>query len=267
MRFLSRVVLSISAVLFFSVPARAVSLEGLTDQEKGTRLAIMQTLNPFVDQRKKEGTAPLIIFGELYARLTAEQKAFMEEFRAIDPAAVGGSSRRLPPPAPNTRFIQMDRQAALREGKPVLLDTQYLPEPAYEAYARMMGAMEQDLGKSLRVESGYRSPAYQLYLFLFYMPKHDYSVRETNRHVALPGCSEHGSPAFQAIDFITPGGINGEDRPEEFEELQEYGWLNARAKEFGFFLSYPRPLASSGPAASAFEPWHWHYEAERSQSS
>ena len=232
-------------------PAFAVSLDGLNDREKAVRQSAMQALVPFVDERKQAGTAPLITFEELYARLTAEQAVFLEEFRAIDPASVGGSSRRLPLPAPDTRFVRLDQPK---------LDTQFLPEPAYEAYARMMAAMEGDLGKRLLVESGYRSPAYQLYLFLFYMPKHGYSVRETNRHVALPGCSEHGSPAFQAIDFITPEGINGEDRPEEFEELQEYGWLNARAKEFGFYLSYPRPSAGSGQRESAFEPWHWHYE-------
>ena len=216
----------------------------------------MQRLNPFVDERKKEGTAPLITLEELTARLTSEQKGFLEEFRKIDPAAVGGASRRLPAPAPDTQFIRLDRQVVLREEKPIQVDTQFLPAAAHTAYQRMMEAMERDLGKRLLVESGYRSPAYQLTLFLFYMPKHGYSVRETNRHVALPGCSEHGSPAFQAIDFITPEGINGEDRPEEFEELQEYGWLHARAREFGFFLSYPRG------GESAFEPWHWHYEEQ-----
>ena len=225
------------------------------------RESIMKTLVPLVDERKKAGTAPLTTFEQLYARLTAEQAAFLEEFRKIDPAQIGGSSRRLPLPGAGTHFSRLARQEVVKEGKPILLDIQYLPDQAYEAYQRMMTAMERDLGRRLLVESGYRSPAYQLYLFLFYMPKHAYSVRETNRHVALPGCSEHGSPAFQAIDFITPAGINGEDRPEEFEELQEYGWLHARAGEFGFHLSYPRPSADSGQAASAFEPWHWHYES------
>lgn len=253
--------------------AGAVSLDGLTAQEMELRQSLMKKLVPFVDARKKAGTAPLITFEELTARLAPAEIAFLESFRRIDPAEVGGSSRRLPPPAPDTRFIRMDRQAVLREGKRVLLDTQYLPLEAHEAYRRMMAAMEEDLGKRLLVESGYRSPAYQLYLFLFYMPKHAYSVRETNRHVALPGCSEHGCPAFQAIDFITPEGINGEDRPEEFEELQEYGWLRARAREFGFHLSYPRPLLKSPllpgaevgvrEAVSAFEPWHWHHREER----
>jgi D-alanyl-D-alanine carboxypeptidase len=125
-----------------------------------------------------------------------------------------------------------------------------------EAYQRMMAAMQADLGRRLLVESGHRSPAYQLYLFLYYMPKHDWSVKETNRFVALPGHSEHGNPNRQAIDFINQTGINGEDNPDEFEALPEYAWLQRRAGEFGFFLSYPRGNAQN----TAFEPWHWHYE-------
>ena len=252
MRFLFAVVLPVCGILCFSVPARAVSLDGLNEREKMLLNATVEVLDPFISQRRAAGTAPLITFEELYSHVSPEQARFLDAFRALDPKQTGGSNRKLPAPRPETRFVRLVQPN---------LAVQYVPEPAYRAYLRMMAAMEQDLGKRLLVESGYRSPAYQLYLFLFYMPNHSTSVRETNRHVALPGYSEHGSPAFQAIDFITPGGINGEDRPEEFEELQEYGWLHARAKEFGFFLSYPRPSAGSGQGESAFEPWHWHYEA------
>ena len=241
-------------------PAVGLSLDGLTEEEKALHSETLRALVPFVDERKRAGNAPLITFEEIYAHLPPAERAFADSLRNVDPAQTAGSSRKLPAPQPDTRFVRLDRQVVLKEGKPVLLDTQFVPLEPYEAYRRMMAAMEQDLGKRLLVESGYRSPAYQLYLFLFYMPKHGHSVRETNRHVALPGCSEHGSPDFQAFDFITPGGVNGEDRPEEFEELQEYGWLHARAWEFGFHLSYPRPSTGSGQAASAFEPWHWHYE-------
>ncbi len=250
-------VLAISALLYSSLfprPVFPLNLDRLDAEELRLRESIMRRLVPLADRRRQEGTAPLITFEELYAGLSQREIEFLEQFRRVDPAEVGGSSRRLPPPAADSEFVRLDRQVVLREGKPIRLDAQYLPRTAHEAYRRMMAAMEEDLGKRLLVESGYRSPAYQLYLFLYYMPKHGHSVRETNRHVALPGCSEHGSPDFQAIDFITPEGVNGEDRPEEFEELQEYGWLRARAREFGFRLSYPR----GGP--SAFEPWHWHWE-------
>ena len=232
----------------------AISVDRLDKQEITLLKSTLETLDPLMTKRKQAGTAPLITFEELSTSLTKRQVAFLNEIRQLDPHILQGSSRKLPPPSADDQFVRLETQIVLREGKPILLDVQYLPSPAYEAYRRMMAAMEADLGKRLLVESGFRSPAYQLYLFLFYMPKHGYSIRETNRFVALPGFSEHGSPKRQAIDFITPDGINGEDRPEEFEELQEYGWLKARAHEFGYSLSYPR----GGP--SAFEPWHWHFE-------
>jgi len=236
--------------------AHGVGPDQLEQREISLLKNTMEQLDPLIEQRKKTGTAPLVTFEELYVPLTPEQVAFMEAVRRLDPVQFEGSSRaKLPPPSPREQFVLLDTQVILRDGKETHLDPQYLPLPAHEAYRRMMAAMEQELGKRLLVESGYRSPAYQLYLFLFYLPKHGYSVRETNRFVALPGFSEHGSPQRQAIDFVTPHGINGEDRPEEFEELQEYGWLLRRAPEFGFFLSYPR----GGP--SAYEPWHWHFES------
>jgi len=255
-----------SLLLFFHHPApcAALSLEQLNDSEKALLRSVVKTLDPVIAKRREAGTAPMLTFEELYAPLQPTQVQFLQQFRQLDPSAVGGTSRKLPPPSEKDRFVRLGNQTVVRDGNPTRLDRQYLPAPAYEAYRRMMEAMEAEIGKRLLVESGYRSPAYQLYLFLFYLPKHGYSIRETNRFVALPGCSEHGSPPRQAIDFITPGGINGEDRPAEFEELQEYGWLMRRANEFGFYLSYPRSSASSGQAASAFEPWHWHYEGATS---
>ncbi len=122
--------------------------------------------------------------------------------------------------------------------------------------------MEKDLGKYLMIESGYRSPAYQLYLFVFYLQNHDYSIKETNRWVALPGTSEHGDPSRQAIDFINQEGISGENHPEDFEELDEYEWLTQKASGFGFVLSYPR----NNPTNSAFEPWHWRFDPETAKN-
>ena len=118
-----------------TVPARALSLDGLDDRERMFLNGTVETLDPFVSRRRDEGTAPLITFEELYARASPAQ----------------------------AQFVRLEQPN---------LSVQYLPSSAYEAYVRMMEALEQDLGKHLLVESGYRSPAYQLYLFLFYMPKH-----------------------------------------------------------------------------------------------
>ena len=178
--------------------------------------------------------------------------------RSIKAETLGSTSHYFgePSAADQALLTSVGAEQVVKSGAATPLDPQYLPAPALAAYQRMMEAMRTDLGARLFVESGYRSPAYQLYLFLFYLPKHDYAITETNRFVALPGYSEHGNPRRQAIDFINAEGINGEDHPEEFEALPEYRWLQQHAAVYGFFLSYPR----DNPSHTSFEPWHWHYE-------
>lgn len=202
----------------------------------------------------------LLTFEELYDPLSEEETHFLEGIQKMDPRQLGATHHTFDVSPPDTFFVKLPDQRMQRGGQWVILPKQYLPQEVYHAYQEMMAAMKEDLGKILYVESGYRSPAYQLYLFLYYLRKHHYSIRETNRFVALPGHSEHGAPERQAIDFINEEGINGEENPEEFERLPEYKWLTRHAKKYGFFLSYPR----DNPWGTSFEPWHWHYEEETS---
>ena len=238
-------------------PAAALNVERLEPKEIEALQSLLDSLEPMLNQKKQDGTAILLSWETLYAPLSSEHQAFLDQMRAIKAETLGATSHYYGESAESSELVSVGPQFTLNKGVAKTLDPQYLPRPVLEAYRRMMDAMKADLGKQLFVESGYRSPAYQLYLFLYYMPKHGYSITETNRFVALPGYSEHGYPPKQAIDFINAAGINGEDHPEEFEALPEYAWLQAHAQEFGFYLSYPRDNAQH----TSFEPWHWHYEA------
>jgi LAS superfamily LD-carboxypeptidase LdcB len=246
-----------TAGLLLSAPAFALNVQRLDPSEIDTLQAILTTLEPHLNAKKQDGTAILLSWEALYEPLDSGQGAFLDAFRALKAQTLGATSHYFGEMDEPPELVPVGVQQVPKNGTPTPLDPQYLPRPVFDAYQRMMQAMRQDLGKQLLVESGYRSPAYQLYLFLYYMPKHDYSITETNKFVALPGHSEHGYPPRQAIDFINEEGINGEDHPEEFEALPEYAWLQQHAKEFGFVLSYPR----DNPHNTAFEPWHWHYEA------
>jgi zinc D-Ala-D-Ala carboxypeptidase len=68
---------------------------------------------------------------------------------------------------------------------------------------------------------------------------------------ALPGYSEHHTG--RAIDIGTPGSAVLE---EEFEQTAAYSWLQARAADFAFRLSYPRGNSDG----YVYEPWHWCYQ-------
>jgi D-alanyl-D-alanine carboxypeptidase len=65
---------------------------------------------------------------------------------------------------------------------------------------------------------------------------------------AAPGHSEHHTG--RAVDIATPG-----SRPltEEFEATDAFRWLESRAIEFGFSMTYPR----ENPWGITYEPWHW----------
>lgn len=223
----------------------------------------LKTLKLSIDPKKSTGAMNLLTFEELYEPLAEDQRQFLEEIRQQDPKELGATAHTFGDPPSDTLFVQVPQQRIRRNDLEVVLSRQYLPRQVYEAYRKMMEAMEEDLGKVLYVDSGYRAPAYQLYLFLYYLPKHGYSLRENNRFVALPGHSEHGAPQRQAIDFINEEGINGEENPEEFEVLPEYEWLTQHAKKYGFFLSYPR----NNPWGTSFEPWHWHFEGKNSRDA
>ncbi len=239
-------------------PAWALNVERLEDFETQQFHEVLEQLQPVVDATKRQGTANTLTWNALYDPLSDSQRAFLDAFRALRAETLGATSHYFGELNSPPELVPIGPQQIIKDSVPTPLDPQYLPRPVFDAYQQMMDAMQRDTGKRLLVESGYRSPAYQLYLFLYYMPKHDYSIKETNRFVALPGYSEHGNPQRQAIDFINQEGINGEDHPEEFEALPEYPWLQQNANRFGFFLSYPR----DNPTHTAFEPWHWHYERE-----
>ncbi len=243
--------LLISLLSFSSLGCR--NWDKLSDQDRATLDRVLAHWETWVPARKKDATAPLMTFRELYQGLGTREQDFLNRVRQIKPSDAEFDS--------TISFKKIDGQTIFKKGKPETsekIDAQYLPQNVYDAYEKLMAAMKQDLGKRLWVESGYRSPAYQLYTFLYYTPKHHYSLKETRQWVALPGHSEHGNPKDQAIDFINEEGIDGDSDHQQtaadFEVLPEYQWLQRRAKEFGFELSYPR-----GSKNTTFEPWHWRY--------
>jgi len=211
-----------------------------------------------IKDREAAQTLARLPFEELYAPLNEEEKAFLKEFQDIDAKVVGVTIPFRGIATGKEDLVVIKDQLITMEGEPFVIPPQYLPVKPYEAYLEMMAAMNRDIGKRLYVESGYRSSAYQLYLFVYYLKNHDYSVEETVGWVALPGYSEHGAPEYQAIDFINEKGISGETDPAEFERLEEYQWLLDNAGRFGFILSYPR-----GHEGITFEPWHWRFEEQK----
>jgi hypothetical protein len=210
--------------------------------------SILRTLHPVIKDKQTSGTAPLLRWSELIQQLEHKQRNLVKHFSRYSGAVDDDDDPSQPP------LVRLDNQCIYKNGRAIVIPPQYVTQAVYDAYTRMNQSMQKDLNTTLKIESGYRSPAYQLYLFLSYLPRYRFNLAKTNRHVALPGQSEHGSFRNLAIDLITAEGVNGEGNPMNFSLLPEYQWMSLNAHLYGFELSFPEATTDS-----AFEPWHWRY--------
>ena len=123
---------------------------------------------------------------------------------------------------------------------------QRLTPEAARQWRAMVEAADR-IGIQLLIVSGFRSIEYQAALI-----RKKVNAGQTLEQIlavnAAPGFSEHHTG--QAVDIATPG-----SRPltEEFESTDAFRWLESRAIEFGFSMTYPR----DNPWGIAYEPWHW----------
>lgn len=122
---------------------------------------------------------------------------------------------------------------------------QLTPLAATQWTALVSAAAEE--GVVLLIVSGFRSVDYQAALIRNKI-KAGQQIGDILRVNAAPGFSEHHTG--RAVDIATPG-----SRPltEDFELTEAFRWLQARAADFGFRMTYPR----DNPWGISYEPWHW----------
>lgn len=203
----------------------------------------------------------IVDYDMLMNELNYFERKFAQKIFSINPQEIGFKgpfySREKP-----ENLVKIESIKIGKAGKESETGIQYCPSNSYTDYERMMEKMEADIGKRLYIDSGYRSPGRQAYLFFYYLvTSSNFSLFENAKWIAMPGFSEHGHPVNNAIDFINEDGINGfseNQTAKDFEVLEEYIWLQANAHLFNFYLSYPK----GNPYGVEFEPWHWHWEVK-----
>jgi len=125
---------------------------------------------------------------------------------------------------------------------------QRLSPEAAAAWKEMRTAAEKE-GEILQLVSAFRSVDYQKGIIQRKLAAGQ-SWEQILRVSALPGFSEHHTG--RTIDVTTPGSKVLE---EEFENTSAFRWLEKRAGEFGFVMTYPR----GNKFGVAYEPWHWTF--------
>ncbi|MEK7552964.1 MAG: D-alanyl-D-alanine carboxypeptidase family protein [Patescibacteria group bacterium] len=224
----------------------------ISPQEKEVAVSVLEKM----ERLKRKRELRLIGFEALFELLDRDEKALVKKIRDLNPAVYGFKGPYLGRPPVPKNLVALRRQKYEKNGENKKIETQYLPQPVYLAYRKLNAALHRDTGKKLLVASGYRSPAYQAIVFLRYLVVNKFNVRKTARGVAIPGFSQHGYPAEQALDFLIASGLPNNWKPTAFARSAEYRWLLAKAARFGFYLSYPR----NNPWGVMFEPWHWQFK-------
>lgn len=123
----------------------------------------------------------------------------------------------------------------------------------------MIEAAKKD-GINLKVLSAYRTVEYQENLFSRnvrqrmddYGMSYDEAVYDVSINIAPPGGSEHN--AGLAVDIIE---TDHWDTYEEFEDTEEFAWLQEHCAEYGFILRYLK--GREDVTGYIYEPWHYRY--------
>lgn len=222
------------------------------EKDKILTTSILEKVEEYEQKGKLTAT---LDFKTLYQLLTGEEQEFARRIKDLKPINYGflGPHYGILP-VPKDLVLLRD-QRYQKDGKTEIISAQLVPPKVHNAYVRLNRAMGKSISKAVLVESGYRSPAYQLVVFIDYLKFHKWDLHKTVERVALPGYSEHGYPPRQALDFITTDGIPSDEDPFEFANTSEYQWLSQHAQDFNFYLSYPE----DNKWGVMFEPWHWAF--------
>lgn len=115
---------------------------------------------------------------------------------------------------------------------------------------QMFADAERD-GVFFMVNSGYRKPEIQKYLYDFWVQTEG---DEATREIAKPGLSEH--QLGSTVD-LTDASIGFAGTDAGFATSAGGLWLGQHAHEYGFIMSYPD--AKQTVTGFKYEPWHWRY--------
>ena len=126
-----------------------------------------------------------------------------------------------------------------------------IQEKAYQAFKQMQKAAAIESNLDLQILSAFRSVEYQKNLIINKLKK-DLKLKDILAVLAPPGFSEHHTG--RALDLTTS---KLKTLTSEFDQTEEFLWLENNADKFNFVLSYPKNNAYG----MIYEPWHWCFVA------
>jgi len=203
---------------------------------------------------------PTVTLDQLGPFLTTAQRAVADQIMDLDPRDYGVHTPYAgdlePVPA---NLVKVVGQQYTEHGQQHTIGEKYVPRHIFVAYVRMNAAfMAEHRKRRLLIQSCYRSPAYQVVVFIDWLVSvYAGDITKTIRHASPPRYSQHTIASKAAIDFRNIDGSPSSDNLEGFKDTVEYAWLRQHGEEFGFYESWPE----GNEFGMRAEPWHWQYRS------
>ena len=252
------VILILLTIYFYTTYSASINTKRLNHIHRNMAKGIVRKWENYLDKLPKEEHV-IVKYDELMNHLNSFEQKFVKRLYSIDPTSIGFNGPKYSTEAAKD-LVKIDSVKLKYDKSEVETGIQYCPKHSLQDFQTMAEALYKDIGRRIYIDSGYRSPGRQSYLFLKYVvQENNYSIEATAKTSAMPGYSEHGNPVNNAVDITTEDGINGfrdDQSAEDFEKREEYKWLLKNAEKYNFHLSYPR----NNSYGVSFEPWHWHWK-------
>lgn len=127
------------------------------------------------------------------------------------------------------------------------VNNMYLNKTCMEAFISLVSDALKE-GYNIRAISTYRTYDYQNNLYNKYAKKD--GVDKADTYSARPGFSEHHTGLAIDVDNIKTNFNN-------FENTNEFKWMQENAYKYGFILRYPSDKVDI--TGYMYEPWHYRY--------
>jgi hypothetical protein len=201
---------------------------------------------------------PVITLDRLRENLDDGQRTLVEQVIGLRPGDYGVDT----PYAGNLEPVPSDLvlvpgQQYTEHGRRRTLGDKYVPWPVFERYTALDDAFaDENPGRRLLIQSCYRSPAYQVAVFVSWLvTRYHGDIGQAIRHASPPAYSQHTIASQAAIDFKNVDGSPSDNDPGDFAYTAEYAWLREHAARFRFYESWlPGNEFGMRP-----EPWHWQH--------
>lgn len=145
------------------------------------------------------------------------------------------------------KYYQLDASYTPNDLQAIDDDNHYLTKEAALHFSQMINEASK-VGYYYKVNSAYRSYSAQEEIYQEY--KNNYGDTYAENYAAHPGHSEHQSGL--AVDMVAQD-LKGRD----FEQTEEYTWLQEHAHEYGFIMRYTKE--NQYITGYNYESWHYRY--------